>query len=213
MRLYDVTLPLVESLPVWPGDPPVCLEQLFRVEEGAPYTLSRLSLSVHAGTHVDAPAHYLAGGATAESLALSVLVGDALVLDVSGERAITGAQLERMDTGQPTARLLLKTGWAARLRSDGFSAMADFLALRLDAAEWLTSHGIRLVGIESPSVERFDDGDDAPVHRHLLGAQVVIVEGLDLTGVAPGPYMVACLPLLLVGSDGAPARVILWREG
>ena len=211
-RIYDVTMPVSPSLPVWPGDPPVEVKRLMCIEEGAPYNLSRLSLSTHAGTHVDAPAHFLAGGSSVERLPLEVLLGEAVVVDVSGEREITAEVLERGGLPLQTQRLLMKTGWRAELAKGGPVEAMGFPVLTFAAAHWLTARGVRLVGIESPSVEHFAGGDAASVHKELLRCGIVIVEGLDLSLVQAGRYWLACLPLRLIGGDGAPARVVLIKD-
>jgi arylformamidase len=157
------------AMPVYPGDPEVRLE---RVSESP--AISRLDFGVHTGTHVDAPLHFLEGGAGTEELRLDVLVGPCEVVDGAGV----------------AERVLIKG--AAAL--DGA------------AAQELVDRGVRLVGVDQMSV------GDENAHRVLLGAGVVVVEGLDLSGVEPGVYELYCLPLKLVGSDGAPARAILVRR-
>lgn len=212
MPIYDVTLPLSSSLPVWPGDPPVEMERIRQAGVDSPYSLSRLSLGTHAGTHVDAPAHFFPDGATVESLALETLMGKVVVGDVSGREAIASADLIACRFPSGTERVLLKTGWVGRMREQGMAAWEAYPGLTPDAACWLIEQQVRLVGIESPSIERFD-GEAAPVHHMLLAAGVVVVEGLDLTAVQEGVYWLSCLPLKLVGGDGSPARVVLTEAG
>ena len=203
MKIYDVTLPISPALPVWPGDSPVSLERIRRMEDGAKNNLSHLACSVHAGTHVDAPLHFIADGADITSLSLDVLVGPVRVVAVTDADAITAESLARLDLSG-VSRLLFRTRNSS-LSRDRFHE--DFVGLALDAAQWLVEHGIRLAGVDYFSVERW--GSDGSVHRALLGAGVAVVEGLDLRDVPPGDYMLFCLPMKLVGSEGAPARVIL----
>jgi arylformamidase len=199
--LIDVTLPISDKLPVWPGDPPV---HITRVTDDLPM-LSGLSMSCHAGTHVDAPAHFLPGGAGVDGLPLDVLVGPAWVARFGGRGLLTASMLANAAIPTGTVRLLIRSD-----NSDGVvdAFDPDFVALAPDAAAWLLDHGIRLVGIDGPSIEAYDAPGD-PVHRTLLAAGVIIVENLALAGVAPGAYELTCLPLRIAGCDGAPARVVL----
>jgi arylformamidase len=206
MRIYDVTRPISPTMPVWPGDPPIVLERVASVERGDRLNLSCMACTVHVGTHVDAPIHFVAGGTDVTSLPLDVLIGLARVVELPDVNAITAESLARFDLNG-VKRLLFKTR-NGQLRQDEFDA--DFVALTLDAAQWVIEHGVRLVGMDYLSVEPF--GGDGAVHRALLSAGVIIVEGLDLRDVPPGDYELHCLPLKLVGSDGAPARVVLISE-
>jgi arylformamidase len=199
--LIDVTLPISDKLPVWPGDPPV---HLTRVSDDLPM-LSGLSMSCHAGTHVDAPAHFLPGGAGVDGLPLDVLVGPAWVVRLVGRAPLTASMLAGAAIPPGTVRLLIRSENSDRV---GEAFDPDFVALAPDAAAWLLDRGIRLVGIDGPSIEAYDAPGDL-VHRALLAAGVIIVENLALACVAPGAYELTCLPLPIAGGDGAPARVVL----
>jgi arylformamidase len=206
MRIYDVTRPVSPSLPVWPGDPPVVLERVASMERGDRLNLSHMACSVHIGTHVDAPLHFVAGAADVSSLPLDVLIGPVRLVELPDADAITAESLSHVDL-EGVKRLLLKTR-NGQLRQDEFDT--GFVALTLDAAQWVIEHGVQLVGVDYLSVEPFEG--DGSVHRALLGAGVIVVEGLDLRAVPPGDYTLTCLPLKLVGSDGAPARAALISE-
>jgi arylformamidase len=199
--LIDVTLPISDKLPVWPGDPPV---HITRVTDDLSM-LSGLSMSCHAGTHVDAPAHFLRGGVGVDALPLDVLIGPAWVVRFAGRCPIMASMLAEAAIPTGTVRLLISTANSDRV-SEAFDP--DSVALAPDAAAWLLDHGIRLVGIDGPSIEAYDAPGD-PVHRKLLAAGVIIVENLALAGVAPGAHELTCLPLRIAGCDGAPARVVL----
>jgi len=199
--LIEVTQPIIDMLPVWPGDPPV---RVTRVSDDLPM-LSGLSMSCHAGTHVDAPAHFLAGGAGVDALLLDVLIGPAWVVRFGGRGPLTTSMFDEAAIPKGTVRLLIRSANSDRV-SEAFDP--DFVALATDAAAWLLDHAIRLVGIDGPSIEAYDAPGD-PVHRTLLAAGVIIVENLALAGVAPGAYDLICLPLRIAGCDGAPARVVL----
>lgn len=204
-RIIDVTLPLSAELPGYPGDPPFRLEPLLRIEQGAPYNVSRLVSGTHAGTHVDAPAHFVVDGKTVDQLPLELLVGKTRVIEVPAADWIERRDLEKADL-RDDLRVLLKTRISQRPRGHGVHE--DPVPLRADAATYLVQAGIKLVGIDCLSVDPLD-GKDFPAHRTLLGAGVIVVEGLDLAAVEPGDYDMTCLPLRLSGADGSPARVFL----
>jgi len=206
--VYDVTVPLVPGLPVYPGDPPFEIEPLQRLGS-APFSLSRMSLATHTGTHVDAPAHFLPGGATIDSLPLEILLGKARVVEIPARERIDRADLEPRDL-RDDLRILLKTRMSGQMLKPGFQE--DHLYLSGDAAAYLAQAGLKLVGFDYLSVDRYG-APDYPAHHALLEAGVIIVEGLDLSEVEPGEYDMACLPLRVADGDGAPARVILRSRG
>jgi arylformamidase len=193
--IYDLTQPVAAGMAVWPGDPPVELEPALSLAAGQGANVARLSLGTHTGTHVDAPAHLIEGGATADALSLEALLGPAVgVPPAPGETAGTAA-LAAAANG--TQRLLLRAG-------SGLGAATLAAAEAAQLADW----GVILVGVEGPSVDRADD-ETLGAHHALLSRGVIIVEGLALGGVPPGRYQLICLPLRLAGGDGAPARAVL----
>jgi arylformamidase len=198
--IIDITRPLGKEVPLYPGD----RRPAFRTREQDGYTITDLDITTHTGTHVDAPSHYLPGGATMDRVPLGQLVGRARVLDMRGAGdAITAEALSGKIRG--ASRVLLRT------RASGTATFGEaFPHLTLDAARLLAGSGIAAVGIDSPSVEAFGSG--GPVHRELLGKGIVVLEFLDLSGVAEGDYLMIALPLALEGLDGSPARVILLDE-
>jgi arylformamidase len=205
--IYDISLPITDDLPVWPGDVPVAVRG---TEPGALPRVSRVTLSCHAGTHVDAPAHFLAGGATMDQMPLEVLIGPAWVAHLPGPGPITAARLAAADIPDGPIRLLLRTDNSdPRATQRGFDRA--YIAMTADAADWLLRRGLRLIGVDGPSVELFD-AIGFPVHHALLGAGLVIVENLALAGVPAGAYRFICLPLRIAGVEGAPARAVLVRE-
>lgn len=211
MRIYDVSLPVSEQLVTWPGDPRPELERIATLQAQG-INLTRLACSAHTGTHVDAPNHLIAGGATVEALPLDVLIGPAYVIALPDVRRITSQILAGLDWPADARRVLFKTDNSRLWAGPGADAFQpDFVAITPDAARWLVARGVRLVGVDYLSVESYQaqGADPYPTHRILLSAGVVIVEGLNLAEVPAGAYELLCLPLKLVGADGAPARVIL----
>jgi len=208
MKIYDISLAISSQLPLWPGDPPFGLERVTSMEAGAHDNVSRLNMGVHTGTHVDAPFHFIRDGRTAESLSLSVLTGPALVVRIPDQVPLISAEvLEQAQIPSGEERLLFRTSNSALWGQGTREFHPGFVAIPADGAEWLVRRGVRLVGVDYLSVSPYQNS--VPTHRTLLQEGVVILEGLDLSAVPPGKYTLYCLPLKLVGSDGAPARAIL----
>jgi arylformamidase len=205
VQIIDISLPIRPGMIVYEGDPEVHLERATSIADGATANISRLDFGVHTGTHVDAPVHFIEGAGGTDALPLDVLVGDAYVVDATEvEGALDQAALERLALPERAERLILKTQNSKLWDLDEFSH--DFMRLTGDAARFLLTRGVRLVGIDYLSV------GDEEAHVELLRAGVVPLEGLDLRHVEPGPYRLVCLPLHLVGADGAPARAVLIRD-
>jgi arylformamidase len=208
MNIFDVSLPISPGMIVWPGDPPVVLERVSSMDAGAHDNVSRLACGVHTGTHVDAPHHFLNDGRTVDTLSLDVLVGPVQVVQVPDQVGlITAGLLEKAAVQPGTLRLLLKTRNSRLWERSVKEFDRGYVGLSVDAAEWIVGAGVKLVGIDYLSVAPFNQS--IPAHQSLLKPGIVILEGLDLSAVSPGFYTLYCLPLNLVGSDGAPARVIL----
>ena len=211
MRIWDISVGVSPGLPVWPGDPLIELERYMAISAGDAANVSRLACSVHVGTHVDAPVHFVDGGSTVENLPLDILIGPAIVVELLDVEAITADCLEALALPSGTTRLLFKTRNSGLWANPHHDFYPDYVALTPDAADWVVRRGVRLLGVDYLSVQRFYDPEPL-THFILLGAGVVIVEGLDLRAVLPGRYQLICLPIKLVGSDGAPARVVLISE-
>jgi arylformamidase len=203
-RIHDVTVPLVPGMLAYPGDPPFEIEPVAPAGE-APYRLSRMVLTTHTGTHVDAPAHFIAGGATVDQLPLEILLGQARVVELSARERVERADLEALDLSDDL-RVLLKTRMSGQVLKPHYQE--DHVYLTADGAHYLAQAGIKLVGFDYLSIDRSDSAD-FPSHHALLAAGVIVVEGLDLSEVEPGEYDMACLPLRVGGGDAAPARVVL----
>jgi arylformamidase len=186
----------------------VVLEQVSSMDAGAHDNVSRLACGVHTGTHVDAPHHFMNDHRTVESLALDILVGLAQVIQIPEDvLVITADILEQAAIPPGTLRLLLKTHNSLLWERGEMEFFSGFVGISADGAEWLVQHGLKLVGIDYLSVAPYHQS--IPTHQSLLKAGIIIIEGMDLSAVAPGTYTLYCLPLKLVGSDGAPARTIL----
>ena len=208
MTIYDISLTISPTLPTWPGDPKLELMQAESMDKGDTANVTCISSSVHLGTHVDAPHHFLNDGRTVEQLPLEVLTGPCYVIQLpDGVEAITAEVLERIEITTEMTRVLFGTRNSHLWAKGEADFQTDFVAITEDGAEWLVEHGIQLVGVDYLSVAPYDE--PVPTHSILLKAGIVCVEGLNLSNVMRGFYELYCLPLKIAGSDGAPARAIL----
>lgn len=203
----DVSLTLSPDLPQWPGSPPIELTRRRNMDRGDHVNDGTLSFGLHSGTHVDAPVHFLADGADVTHLALDALIGPAVVAALPQVESVTARDLEDLRLPSDTQRLLLRTRNSEGWRRGDREFREDFVALTADAARWVVDRGLRLIGVDYLSVQRFHD--DPQTHITLLEVGVVILEGLNLAEIEPGPYELIALPLKLAGADGAPTRAVL----
>ena len=208
MTYIDVSVDVADELPVWPGSPAIRFERSLALDAGDIANDTTLNFSVHTGTHIDAPLHFLPNGKSVDQIPLDTLIGPAYVAEVSNDvDAITIEVLESLALPSATQRVLLKTRNSYLWASGAQQFEPNFVALTAEAAGWVVDQGIAVIGIDYLSIQRFYDGPHT--HQILLGAEVVVIEGLNLSQVQPGHYELFCLPLRLKGIEGAPARVIL----
>jgi arylformamidase len=201
----DVSVPIRSGMVHWPDNPPIELVRTEDLEKGDPATVSQLTLGVHSGTHVDAPVHFLAGGAGVDTLPLEALIGKARVVSIDDPHAIGADELRALEPRRGE-RLLFRTRNSPHAwKSTGFAK--DYVYLSLQGAQVLVARGVATVGIDYLSIAGMSEG--VGTHRALLEAGICVIEGLDLSAVQPGDYEMLCLPIRLKGADGAPARVVL----
>lgn len=205
MRIYDVTLPIRRGMVTFPGDPAFSVEPVTHRLKGDLFDSAVMVLGTHTGTHVDAPAHYLDGGVTVDRIPADDLVGPGIVLDMRGRPCIDRHALETSELGD-YKRVFFKTDNSLKLLESGFSE--DYVHLTRTGAEYLVKRDVKLAGIDYLSIEAFHS-PEALVHKTLLGAGIVVTEGLMLVDVPAGPCTIYCLPLKIEGADGAPARVLI----
>ena len=206
-RIIDISWKTGPQLPVWPGSPGFELIWNKRLNSGDDCNNSILKCDSHVGTHVDAPFHFVASGDTVEHLDLGLLVGPCCVIDLPGVKKITAADFARVAGSIETPRILLRTDNSTIPEKDFKVFHEDFVALEPDAAQWIVDNNIKLVGIDYLSIGRFKNG--RKTHQILLNAGVAVVEGLNLRHVQPDNYELICLPMKILGAEGAPARAIL----
>ena len=206
-KIIDITVPLYHDIPTWPGSIGFQLTKSMSLEAGDIANVSKLYCDVHTGTHVDAPAHFIKQGKTVEQLPLDILIGPVYVAYLPGVSVVTDGHLQDLALPSGTKRLLLRTT-NSKLWEAGINEFKkDYVALTPEASEWVVKKGIRLIGIDYLSIQRYNDS--SYTHEILLKEGVIILEGLNLSAVKPGYYRLICLPLRLVDADGAPARAVL----
>lgn len=202
----DVSVGLSPGTVTWPGDNPVSITRVSDMMKGGENNLSALTLGAHAGTHVDAPLHFLAKGATVDMMGLDVFIGETRVIEIKDAVSIKEKEL-RVQGLKQGERILFKTVNSIRCWKQN-KFVEDYVYIENDAAGYIVSSGARAVGIDYLSVGGY--GKNGPeVHRILLEGGIALIEGLDLSGVTAGVYEMVCLPLKLIDAEGAPARVIL----
>ena len=207
MKVYDISLPISSELVSWPGDPSPKLIKVLSINEGDACNVTKLEMGVHTGTHIDSPNHFIEGGITTDSMQLEVLMGKCLVIEITSKSNIQVSDLCDFEIGK-YERLLLKTKNSVHWENGSKKFDKNFIALSLEAAEYLVKSGIKLIGIDYLSIEAYGVREHK-VHHHLLNNQIAILEGLNLSKVDEGEYELICLPLKLVDCDGAPVRAIL----
>jgi len=206
MSIYDISMPVQTGGIVYPGNPEILIEPQQAISKGAGANVSSITFGSHTGTHVDAAKHFFDDGETVDRIPIEKFVGTAILLAFPDNlMSITAADLEKQKIGSHK-RVLLRTRNSSLIRNPQFAA--DYTFLAPDGAQYLVDHGIELVGIDYLSIEQFHSGHHR-THITLLEKKVVIIEGLDLSVPPAGVYQLICLPLRLVGLDGAPARAVL----
>lgn len=210
LKVIDISVTLRKGLASWPGEDFWSFEAVHRMDKGDPCNVSRISMGLHTGTHVDAPWHFGKSDLTVDKVPLNRMVIGTRVLDLTGVKgSISRADLEGKLEG--TSSVLFKTTNSGKLEAlEPFDT--EFVHLDESAADYLVEQGIITVGVDYLSVEGYH-AKEAPVHHSLLGAGVFIIEGLDLSHVEPRDYLLIALPLKIEGADGAPARAVLIDTG
>ncbi len=215
MKIWDISRTLSNDLAEWPGDEPFHYRLTTEIPKGQTVNLGAITMSVHNGTHADARFHFDPKGESIEKAPLDVYLGRATVIDLAqsffqskGKHLITTEDLRpHAEDIAATSRLLVKTGrW-----SDSTVFPDQIPVIAADVPAWLQKNGVRLIGVDLPSMDEIDS-KSLQNHHALARAGIAIVESLDLSDVPPGIYNFAALPLKIAGSDGAPVRAVLWRD-
>jgi arylformamidase len=207
--IFDITRTLSAEIPVWPGSQSFELRHhKFLEQDGV--NDSSISMNLHTGTHVDAPKHFVKDGDSVDRLRLEKMIGTCLVIEFLQSIPIDENFLKEHELLKSASRVLFKTLNSART-SKNATFQKDFIAITSQAAEFLVEQGVQLVGIDGPSIQKFDDQTNS-THEILLKNKVIILENLDLSKVAEGFYHLTALPLKIANAEAAPIRAILTRE-
>jgi arylformamidase len=207
--IYDISVLLGEESIDYPGDTPYSRELIWTIEDSGTYDLSKLVMSAHSGTHIDAPAHFVPDGKTIDQYPANDFILPAEVVEIQDTESIRPAELRDLDIAGVEA-ILFKTdnSMSGRCRSGSF--MERFVYLSLEAADFCVQKGTRLVGIDYITIEKYGDQSFA-AHRTLMGQGILILEGIDLRKVPAGRYTLLCLPLRMKNGEASPVRAILLR--
>jgi len=208
MKIFDITVPIKNSLPVWPGDPNVNNILVNSIDEGDEANVTAIHMSAHTGTHIDAPRHFINEGIAIENLDLEILIGNVLVVQIPNEiNLIHKDNLLELRLTEWPERVLFRTRNSDLRIFEDEKFHEDFVALSLDASDYLIDQGVKLIGIDYLSIAPFDNPTET--HVQLLQHNTIVLEGLNLINIKPGIYELIALPILLSGADGAPARILL----
>jgi arylformamidase len=208
MKIYDITVPISENVPIYEGDPKVKIDVAASIKNGDAANVTQLCCGAHTGTHVDAPNHFIDGTRKVHELDLEKLIGNARVVEI--EESATAIEPRHVENLENVERVLFKTRNSGFWNEPETGFRKDFTYITPEAARVLATKNVKLVGIDYLSVEKFGSSDFA-THITLLEKEIVIIEGLDLREAAAGEYELICLPLKIISptGDGAPARAVL----
>jgi arylformamidase len=205
MKIFDISMPVENGMPVYPGDPKVKIVKIKTFQKNG-VIVSKITMGLHAGTHIDAPRHYLPDGKTIDQIPLECLTGKAVVCDLSSvEDCIKAKDLRKFAIDEGDI-IFLKT----KNSQTRENAPKNQICLNEDGADYLIEKEIKAVGIDCLSIERFDSSD-ARIHKKLLGREIPIIEGLVLGNVDGGRYLTHCAPLKIIDAEASPARCVLVR--
>jgi arylformamidase len=206
MKIYDISV-TVPIAPVFPGDPITILSRVANIKDGSHCNLTKVSMCLHAGTHADAPLHFVDDTASIEKLSPALFVGETRIVTVyKKEGDIEAADLKPFDV-KGGERILIKTRNSIDGHISGTEFYSDFCALAPSAAQYLVECGITLVGIDYASIGHGDSS--AQTHRILLAAGIAVLEWLDLSSVKDGDYFLSAAPVKIAGAEGSPTRALL----
>jgi len=211
MKIYDLTVPIHTTMAVWPGDPKVSNGLESSIKAGNDANITKIQMSAHTGTHIDAPFHFVDDGISIDQLDLDLLIGEAEVIEIDHDvKMITSSTLAELGKVKWPMRILFKTNNSQKKLIENPEFSKDFVSLSVDASEFLIANGVKLIGIDYLSIAPFENGDQT--HVVLLENEIIVIEGLNLKEVNPGVYQLIALPIKLQGADGAPARVVLLQS-
>lgn len=207
--IIDISLNLEPGMAAWPGENGVEFRRIQSLDKGDPSTSTHISMGIHSGTHIDAPAHFISSGKTIDQVDMGVFIGPIRIVHLPDKNRITERDLIKSNLPSGTTRVLFKTRNSEYWQKSPETFHPNFVALTEDAAEWIVNKKIKLIGIDYLSIQPYHHSPG--VHRILLDSGVAVLEGLDLNSVTDTDYNLICLPLKLIGTEGAPARAVLTK--
>lgn len=211
MKIYDISLPISPTMPVWPGDPPVQLTQVSSISLGDSANVSRIDMGVHCGTHIDAPKHFIDDGITMDKILLEKLVGKVLVIEIDHEENVISDVVLKQHPNrlllEKASKVIFRTKNSILWNESPTAFRQDYVGINTAGAIYLSQLGLDLIGIDYLSIAPYEE--TLQPHQILLNSEIVLLEGLNLSGVPGGLYDLYCLPLSLPGCEGSPARAIL----
>ena len=214
MKIFDISVSITPSTPVWPGDPNVNLKTIGAIQDGDSVNITEIQMCVHTGTHIDAPSHYINTGATIDQIPIEKLIGKAAVIEMDTQvDVITESILvnhPQWEVIQSVKKVLFKTRNSAFWQSESLDFRQDYVGIDTSGAQVLANLDLDLIGVDYLSISTFHDSERP--HLILLSKDIVLLEGIDLSAVQPGIYNLFCLPINILGCEGAPARVILAQQ-
>jgi arylformamidase len=210
VKIIDISIPLNSPMPIWPNSKGFKLSWTKRLDLGDACNNSVIECDAHVGTHLDAPLHFIEEGLSVENFQLDILIGPCLVVYLPKVTEIHANDLSTINISPDTTRLLIRTDNSNLWDSGITEFRKNFVALTPDAAQWIVDQGIQLLGVDYLSAGSMQDG--TLTHKILLGSDVIILEGVNLSQVMPDQYELICLPLKISGAEGSPARAILRKQ-
>lgn len=206
MKFIDISVSVSKKLPLWPGNTPPLFEQVSNLKKGGTCNETFLHMNAHAGTHIDAPLHFIQDGDAIDKMDLSIFSGPAYVADFTSVKEITKTNLEKKNIPSHTTKLLFKTS-NSELWGNETEFKKDYVGLTPDGAEWIAANNFDLVGNDYLSIAKFEDAVE--VHNILLGKGIAVLEGINLSSVEEGEYELTCFPIKLAGIEAASTRAVL----
>lgn len=209
MKIIDISIPLNKNTVLWPGSQKVKLKRLADMAKGNNYNENSLEMGLHSGTHLDAPLHFTSKGKPIDRVALEKFIGPVVVVDLPKVKKIEERDLNKIKLPKGTERILFKTSNSLPKNRKNSKFRKNYVSLTQSAARWIIKNKIKLVGIDYLSIADFKE--TVEVHNILLGAEVAVLENIDLSKVKAGEYELVCLPLNITGAEASPTRAVLLR--
>ena len=215
MKIYDISIPITPTMPVWPGDPPAEITPISAITQGDSVNISQLNMGVHCGTHIDAPKHFIDGGNTVEQIPLEKLIGTVLVLEIDPTvNVITDVILKQhpdINLLKQASKIIFRTRNSSLWHEYPNQFRSDYVGIDSSGVTYLSQLHLDLIGIDYLSIAPYEETIEP--HRILLTHDIVLLEGLNLSSVPSGIFDLYCLPLKLANCEGSPARVLLIERG